>query len=256
MSPDERQMLTGLFQRVSSQGGSPRDRDAEALIADAVRAMPFAPYLLAQTVLVQEQALAAAATRLQELEAQVRDLQSHSAPADSGAGGFLGGLGKSLFGGSAPAAQPRPQQSYAPQQPSGPWGQPAPQAYQPAQQPYQPAPQYQQPMQQRGGGGGGFLTGALGAAAGVAGGVLMADSIKGLFGGHNNPLGGIAGGSAFGQHGDNQQAFADADSTQDALQDANDDNSAALAQEDTSADNASDTSDYGSGPDDSGSTDV
>ena len=251
MSPDERQMLTGLFQRVSAQGGSPRDRDAEALIADAVRAMPFAPYLLAQTVLMQEQALANAATRLQELEAQVRDLQSHSAPADSGSGGFLGGLGKSLFGGSAAAAPPRPQQA------SGPWGQPAPQAYQPAQQPYQPAPQYQQPMQQRGGGGGGFLTGALGAAAGVAGGVLMADSIKGMFGGHGHSSGGMAGGgSVFGQNGDNQQAFADADATQDALQDANDGNSAALAEAGTSADYAAGTSDYGSGSDDSGSTDV
>ena len=38
-------------------------------------------------------------------------------------------------------------------------------------------------------GGGGFLKGALGAAAGVAGGVLLADSIRGLFHGSNNPLG-------------------------------------------------------------------
>ncbi len=47
------------------------------------------------------------------------------------------------------------------------------------------------------GGGGGFLQGALGAAAGVAGGVLLADSIRGLFGAHNNPLGigtGLGGG--------------------------------------------------------------
>ena len=54
--------------------------------------------------------------------------------------------------------------------------------------------------------GGGFLHGALGAAAGVAGGVLLADSIRGLFGGHNNPMGiasGVPGfgGSGFGSSG-------------------------------------------------------
>ena len=247
MSPDERQMLTGLFQRISAQGGAPRDRDAEALIADAVRSMPFAPYLLAQAVLVQEQALGAANTRLQELEAQVRDLQSRPAQADAGSGGFLGGLGKSLFGGSA-APAPRPQQNYAPQQPSGPWGQPAPQAYQQPQQNYQPAPQYQQPAPR---GGGGFMTGALGAAAGIAGGVLMADSNKGLFGGHGNPLGNTAGSMLGGHQTDYQPVLADADAAQDELQDAND-----YASGNAAADYAADTSDSGGGSDDSGSTDV
>ena len=37
--------------------------------------------------------------------------------------------------------------------------------------------------------GGGFLQGALGTAAGVAGGVLLADSIRNLFGGHYGGLG-------------------------------------------------------------------
>jgi hypothetical protein len=37
--------------------------------------------------------------------------------------------------------------------------------------------------------GGGFLQGALGTAAGVAGGVLLADSIRGLFGGDHGGLG-------------------------------------------------------------------
>lgn len=41
--------------------------------------------------------------------------------------------------------------------------------------------------------GGGFLKGALGAAAGVAGGVLLADSIRGLFHGGAGGMGGLAG---------------------------------------------------------------
>ena len=243
MTPDERQMLTGLFQRIGAQGGAARDRDAEAMIADAVRSMPFAPYLLAQTVLVMEQALGAANTRLQELEAQVRDLQSRQAQADAGSGGFLGGLGKSLFGGAAPTAPPP-----RAQQPGGPWGQPAPQAYQQPQQNYQPAPQYQQPAPR---GGGGFMTGALGAAAGIAGGVLMADSIKGLFGGHGNPLGNTAGSLLGGQQTDYQPVLADADAAQDELQDAND-----YASDNAAADYAADNSDGGAGSGDSGSTDV
>jgi hypothetical protein len=186
MSPEERQLLAGLFDRVRGQSTAPRDAEAEAFIADAVRAQPYAPYLLAQSVIVQEAALRAANDKLQQLEAQVQELQrGQQQPA--GGGSFLGSL---FGGGSPPPAPPRP--SAVP--PSGPWQQPQQPAY--GQQPYPPqAPQagpwgggmggMAAPM----GGGGGFLKGALGAAAGVAGGVLLADSIRGLFGGHNNPYG-------------------------------------------------------------------
>ena len=212
MSPEERQLLIGLFDRARGAAANPRDREAEALIDDAVRAQPYAPYLLAQTVLVQEQALRAANDRLQQLEAEVRDLQQQgSQPAG---GGFLSGLG-SLFGGGSPPP-PRPgsvppsgspwQQSQGynappPPPPQSPWGQ--------QQGGYgQPGGGYGQPQgggygappaspwggQPQGGFGGapqsgGFLKGALGAAAGVAGGVLLANSIRNLMGGHNNSLG-------------------------------------------------------------------
>lgn len=43
------------------------------------------------------------------------------------------------------------------------------------------------PQQEQGGGS--FLKGALGAAAGVAGGMLLANAVGGLFSGKNNPLG-------------------------------------------------------------------
>ncbi|WP_026608336.1 DUF2076 domain-containing protein [Methylocapsa acidiphila] len=246
MSPEERQLLTGLFDRVQSQANSPRDKEAEAFIADAVRSLPFAPYLLAQTVIVQDQALQAANTRLQELESRVQELEQQTS---RGSGGFLSGIG-SLFGGGAPRGPAAPPQDGGWRQsppPSG-WQQPPQQGY---GQPYPPQQQgpwggqapgqaFGQPPAQ----GGGFLKGALGAAAGVAGGVLLADSIRGLFAGHNNSLGigsGFGGGGLGGGLGgetivnnyygsdepgrSQQDAYQDADQDQDDFQDASDYNS-------------------------------
>jgi hypothetical protein len=261
MSPEERQLLTGLFDRVRGAAANPRDREAEMLIDDAVRAQPYAPYLLAQTVLVQEQALRAANDRLQQLEAQVRDLQQQASQQPSSGGGFLSGLG-SLFGGGNP---PRPStppsgspwnqsQGYnAPPPPSSPWGQ---------QQQYASPPPSGGPWggQPQGGGwggqpqggmfsgqpqqGGGFLKGALGAAAGVAGGVLLADSIRNLMGGHNNTLGigngfgdlgnalpnsGLGGGETIvnNYYNDDAASVREQNALQDANQDQDDDQDAA-----------------------------
>ncbi|HUO55581.1 MAG TPA: DUF2076 domain-containing protein [Rhodoblastus sp.] len=190
MSPEERQLLSELFDRVRGQANAPRDRDAETFIADAVRAQPYAPYLLAQTVIVQEHALRAADQKIQEMQAEIERLHAQAQPRES-SGGFLGGL----FGGGsrpqpAPSAGPwggQPQQpSYAPPPPppqgGSPWG--GPQA--------QGGPWGGQPQQPQGGG---FLRNAMGAAAGVAGGVLLADSIRSLLsGGHNAALFGGGGG--------------------------------------------------------------
>jgi len=192
MSPEERQMLTQLFERVRSQAGAPREQDAEALIADAVRAQPYAPYLLAQAVLVQEQALKGADQKIRELESRLAQAEeaAQAAQEQPRSGGFLGGL----FGGGAqrPAA-PSPWGGQAnppgPQQ-GGPWGQQGGQ-----QSPPQPGP-WGAPQQQ--GGGNSFLKGALGAAAGVAGGMLLADTLKGVFGGGH---GGGLGAGGFGNAG-------------------------------------------------------
>jgi hypothetical protein len=191
MSPEERQLLTGLFDRTRTAAATPRDPEAEALINEQVRSQPSAPYLLAQAVLIQEQALKAANEKLQAQEAQIQELEQQggsrmSAPPPGG-GGFLSGLG-ALFGGAQ-----QPPRGPAPGTTSSAWQQQPPQGYdrQNYGQPQAPGPWGQQPMGQPMGqpGGGGFLQGALGAAAGVAGGVLLADSIRGLFGGHNNSLG-------------------------------------------------------------------
>ena len=168
MSPEERHLLAGLFDRTKSAANAPRDKEAEDFIADQVKTQPAAPYLLAQTVIVQEQALEGANARIQELEAQVKALESKAS------GGFLGGF---LGGG-------RRQQPTS--QPGGPWG-PQP-GYAPPPPPY---PGYApEPA------GGGFLRGALGTAAGVAGGVLLADSIRNLFG--HGGMGGMGGMSNLG----------------------------------------------------------
>ena len=196
MTPEERQMLGDLFQRINANGSAPRDAEAESFINDAVRAAPHAPYVLSQTVLVQQHALEAAAHRIAELEAAAHE----AAERQGQGGGFLGNLGKSIFGGGAPSAPPRP--AYEPDAyqrgPAGPQ-----QGYAP---PPPPPPQYATPRPGPWGGGapqpsggGGFLQNAASTAAGVAGGVALGNLLGGLFGGHSG--GGLFGGSGFGGSG-------------------------------------------------------
>ncbi|KKX23540.1 DUF2076 family protein, partial [Rhizobium sp. LC145] len=98
--------------------------------------------------------------------------------------------------------------------------------------------------------GGSFLRGALGTAAGVAGGMLLANSLSGIFSSHINSLGWgspLAGGSPFGNgpaeetvvnnyYGDDAvRQAADDGNTDDGLQQADDDND---DQSDFDADNS------------------
>ncbi len=193
MSPEERQLLASLFDRVRGASSTQRDTDAENFINQAVRDQPYAPYFLAQAVIMQEQGMKAAADRIQQLEARVHELEQQGADnhQQGQSGGFLGGIG-SLFGGGQQqqrAAAPQggyPQQQgrlyddYARNAPqSGPWsGQPQPSG-----------PWSQQAAAPSAGGS--FLRGALGTAAGVAGGVMLAESLSSLFSPH---LGGTGGG--------------------------------------------------------------
>lgn len=229
MTPDERQMLAGLFERISAAGSAARDPQAEAFIAEAVRAQPHAPYVLSQTVLVQQQALENASRRLAELEAQVK---AQNAPPEETS--FLGNIGRSLFGGGQPAP-PRP--SYDPN-PSSHGYAPDP-GYQ-RQPAYAPPPPQAGPwggQQAVGPSGGGFMQNALTTAAGVAGGMVLAHSLGNLFGGHMGGYGlggGLGGGEvvnnfyeaapdAAGQHA--QDVLQDQDQDQDDAQDASYDDS-------------------------------
>lgn len=204
MTPEERQMLAGLFERVNGAGANSRDPQAEAFINDSIRAAPFAPYVLAQTVLVQQHALEAAARHIADLEAA-----QHAAQPAQEQGSFLGNLGRSIFGGppSAPPQPPRPgyDPAYQQQPPQGPgYAPPPPSGYAPQRPgPWGGAPQ-PAPAPQQGGGGGGFLQNAASTAAGVAGGVAIGNLLGGLFSGHSGGGGLFGGGSNAGLLGGGQ----------------------------------------------------
>jgi hypothetical protein len=144
MDQNERGIIDDLFDRLRRAEGQsqPPDPDAEALIGRHVAGQPAAPYYMAQAIVVQQDALARAQARIQELERQLAERRS---------GGFLGGL----FGGGEemrpPAAPARADR--------GPGG----------------FGQYR-----RAGAGSGFLAGAMQTALGVASGFLIADAISEL----------------------------------------------------------------------------
>src|SRR5947209_101149 len=69
MTPQERQLIDDLFDRLSRVESAPRDPEAMAAIAEGLRRAPNAVYALVQTVLVQDEALKRANSRIQELEA-------------------------------------------------------------------------------------------------------------------------------------------------------------------------------------------
>jgi hypothetical protein len=179
MTPQERQLVDDLFDRLAKVENAPRDRDAVAAIAEGVRRAPNAVYALVQTVLLQDEALKRAHDRIQELEGAGEQPQS---------GGFLDTMRETIFGqspqrGSVPNVRP-PEFSNRPAWNTGQvmqQGQPAGQ-YNPA--PYgQPGQPYGGPQAPMGGGGGSFLGTAAAAAAGVVGGSLLLGSIRSMMGG-------------------------------------------------------------------------
>ncbi|MFC7051893.1 DUF2076 domain-containing protein [Hansschlegelia quercus] len=165
MTPAERNLIAGLFDRLRSAEGAYRDPEAESFIQEQVSRQPHAPYAMAQTLIVQNQALEAAKARIDELERQVSDARggSFSRPASETASPW-GPRASEAMG--APAGfGGRPGYERAPD-----YGTPPSQTYEPQQT-------------SRFGGGGGFLSGALQTAAGVAGGALLFSGIQSMFGG-------------------------------------------------------------------------
>jgi hypothetical protein len=184
MSPEERQLLTGLFDRVRTAAATPRDREAESFVDQQLREQPYAAYYLAQAVIVQEKGLEAASKHIKELEERIRQLEageSEHRQAEQG-GGFL----SSIFGTG---------QTQQPAQTSGPWGNAPRQThpdrgYDDSARPMQPQPSGPwNPQPGAPSAGGSFLRGALGTAAGVAGGMLLANSLSGIFSNHMSSLG-------------------------------------------------------------------
>jgi uncharacterized protein len=169
MTPEERNLVTDLFDRLARLEASPRDREAERLIQDGLRQAPNATYALVQTALIQDEALKRADGRIRELEAQ---LGAGAEPPRQG--GFLENVRESMFGrreasraGSVPTVRPAGE--------GAPMG--APPGYQTGAPPMAQAPMMGQPSA-----GGSFLGTAAATAAGVIGGSLMMDSIRSMMG--------------------------------------------------------------------------
>ncbi|HEV2675174.1 MAG TPA: DUF2076 domain-containing protein [Aliidongia sp.] len=176
MTPEERQLLNGLADRIRNAPAQQKDEEAVALIRDLVQARPDTSYILAQTTLMQDFALRSAQAQIADLQRQLADAKQ-TAPASGGS--FLGGL----FGGSpsVPAAGSVP--------PANPWARPAQPYAQPAYtQPVYAAPVLQ-PSQTSG-----FLQSAAQTAVGVAGGMLLFEGMESLFSGHHGGWGGYGGG--------------------------------------------------------------
>jgi uncharacterized protein len=148
MDRNDRQAIEALFDKLATveRQSMPRDGESEALIRDKIARQPGAPYYMAQTIIVQEQALAAAEARLAELEAQVAQTSRAN-------GGFF----DSLFG---DRRHPARSTGSVPEVPNS------------------------DSRQGRQLGGGGFLAGAAQTALGVTGGVLLGNAIAGMLGGH------------------------------------------------------------------------
>ncbi len=179
MQSEEQRLIEGLFSRLQQAESvtAPRDAEAERVIQTCIAKQPSAPYYMAQAMIIQEAALTKLNQQVQAQQQQIEQLQEQAKSARPSSSGFLAGL----FGGGATQSQSQA----APQSNSG--SQPIPgtngdnrnaqpqQQYQ--QQPYQQqaAPQQAAPQQP------GFLGSALRTAAGVAGGVVLADMLTGMF---------------------------------------------------------------------------
>jgi hypothetical protein len=143
MTPQERDLILSLAQRLRSTPLAEKDYEADRFIQSEIGSQPDALYRLTQMVIVQEQGLRHAQERIQQLEAQITQPRS---------GSFL----SSLFGGSASSGM----------------GSPAPP---PAPPSFSPAP--------GGSAAGSFLRSAAATAAGIVGGQLIYDGLRNVFGG-------------------------------------------------------------------------
>ena len=179
MNSEEQTLIDGLFSRLqqAETDSAPRDAQAEARIKEHMARQPAVGYYMTQSILVQEHALQSLDAQNKQQAQQIQQLQDElqrakaTQPAPASGGGFL----SSIFGGGSREPQPAPSNT------GGGWREPARPAF------GQPAPQqnYQPPQAPAAApDGSGFLGGAMKTAAGVAGGVLLAEGISSLF--HHN----------------------------------------------------------------------
>lgn len=193
MNSEEQTLIDGLFSRLqqAETQADPRDAQAEARIREHLNRQPAAGYFMTQAILVQEAAIKRLDEQNQQLAQQLQqardELQRAKAQTPAAApsgGGFL----SSIFGGNR-EAPPAAGQTPAAFSGNG-WREPGgPAATAQSSRPgFAAAPQnYAAPTPQAPAAGSGFLGGALKTAAGVAGGVMLAQGISSLFHSNQNP---------------------------------------------------------------------
>jgi hypothetical protein len=174
MTPQERQLVDDLFDRLAKLETAPRDPDAERAIMDGVKRAPNAIYALVQTALVQDEALKRA-------DAKIRELSGETEPRQQG--GFLDTMRNTLMGGGGRTSVPSVNAN-AGGGPDPRWNQGG--TYQGGPSGFAPGAGDAPPP---GYGGGSFLGTAAASAAGKIGGALLLNTISSMFGHH--------GGSAF-----------------------------------------------------------
>jgi uncharacterized protein len=183
MTPQERDLVTALFDRLATLENQPRDGDAERAIIEGLRRAPNATYALVQTALVQDEALRRADARIQELEARLGD-----EPA-AGPTGFLDGMRDALLGrrepprGSVPSVRPGQDQNQGQGPAAVGAGARDEAALAPGAAPWRQGPAAP--------GGSSFLGTAASTAAGVIGGSLLLDGIRSMMG-HGHGAFGVA----------------------------------------------------------------
>ncbi|MGO4004647.1 DUF2076 domain-containing protein [Pseudomonas fluorescens] len=193
MNSEEQTLIDGLFSRLqqAETQADPRDAQAEARIKEHLNRQPAAGYFMTQAILVQEAAIKRLDEHNKQLAQQLQQAQDElqraktQAPATAPSGG---GFLSSIFGGNREAP---PAAAQAPAAFSGNgWREPggSAAAAQSTRPGFAAAPQnYAAPTPQAPAAGSGFLGGALKTAAGVAGGVMLAQGISSLFHSNQNP---------------------------------------------------------------------
>ena len=176
MNEQEREVIADIFRRLEQVANEPRDAEAERFIAEKLRQQPYASYAMAQTIFIQERALTNLQAEVESLGAEVEEARRRAAgerwhsvvafrrrvstrganqrrtASDASSRGLPVGRAFGASGGARRSGSARIW--WAASIHSGPWG--------------------NQMGQSRGGG---FLQGALSTAAGVAGGMMMANAL-------------------------------------------------------------------------------
>jgi hypothetical protein len=94
VNSQEREIISGIFQRLEQAASQPRDPESERFIGDKIRQQPYAPYAMAQLIYVQEEAIKSLSQQIEELRAEVERSRSPS-PSPSGRAGRRGAASRS-----------------------------------------------------------------------------------------------------------------------------------------------------------------